>query len=75
MHTRLGDYVENQLADRMDRPKLVGDIVSHWHKFGERRRTVAFAVSVQHSIHIRDEFVKSGVRCRAHRRHHTKARA
>ena len=22
-----------------------------------------FAVSVQHSIHIRDEFVKSGVRC------------
>ncbi len=63
VHTRLGDYVENQLADRMDRPKLVGDIVTHWHKFGERRRTVAFAVSVQHSIHIRDEFVKSGVRC------------
>ena len=63
VHTRLGDYVENQLAERMDRPKLVGDIVSHWHKFGERRRTVAFAVSVQHSIHIRDEFVKSGVRC------------
>ncbi len=63
VRTRLGDYVENQLADRMDRPKLVGDIVSHWHKFGERRKTVCFAISVQHSIHIRDEFVKSGVRC------------
>ena len=46
VRTRLGDYVENQLAERMDRPKLVGDIVSHWHKFGERRKTVAFAVSV-----------------------------
>jgi hypothetical protein len=34
----------------------------HWHKFGERRKTVAFAVDVAHSIHIRDEFVKSGVR-------------
>jgi superfamily II DNA or RNA helicase len=45
----------------MDRPKLVGDIVTHWHKFGERRKTVCFATSVAHSIHIRDEFVKSGV--------------
>jgi DNA repair protein RadD len=57
-----GDYVETQLADRMDRPKLIGDICTHWHKYGERRKTVAFAVSVQHSIHIRDEFIKSGVR-------------
>ena len=60
--TRNGDYVESQLADRMDRAKLVGDIVTHWHKYGERRRTVAFACSVAHSVHIKDEFVKSGVR-------------
>ena len=53
-----GDYVEGQLAERMDRPKLVGDIVTHWHKYGERRKTVAFAVNVAHSIHIRDEFVR-----------------
>ena len=56
-----GDFVESQLAERMDRPKLVGDIVTHWHKYGEHRRTVAFACSVGHSIHIRDEFLKSGV--------------
>jgi DNA repair protein RadD len=62
VRTVAGDYVEGQLAERMDRPKLVGDIVTHWHKFGERRRTVAFAVSVSHSIHLRDEFVRSGVR-------------
>ena len=60
--TRVGDYVESQLAERMDRDNLVGDIVSHWHKFGEKRRTVCFAVNVQHSLHIRDEFNKSGVR-------------
>ena len=46
----------------MDRPKLIGDIVTHWHKYGERRKTVAFAVNVAHSVHLRDEFVKSGVR-------------
>jgi DNA repair protein RadD len=62
VRTVAGDYNEGQLADRMDRPKLIGDIVTHWHKFGERRKTVAFAVNVSHSIHLRDEFIKSGVR-------------
>jgi DNA repair protein RadD len=60
--TRNGDYVEGDLAARMDRPKLIGDIVSHWHKFGERRRSVVFAINVAHSIHLRDEFRRSGVR-------------
>lgn len=45
----------------MDRADLVGDIVTHWHKHGERRKTVCFAVNVAHSLHIRDEFIKSGV--------------
>jgi DNA repair protein RadD len=49
VETRVGDYVESQLAERMDRPDLLGDIVTHWHKFGERRKTVCFAVSVNHS--------------------------
>src|SRR5262249_13956573 len=35
-----GDWVETQLAERMDKPKLVGDIVSHWHRLAENRRTV-----------------------------------
>ncbi len=62
VETRVGDYIESQLAERMDRDNLVGDIVSHWHKFGEKRKTVCFAVNVQHSLHIRDEFNMSGVR-------------
>jgi DNA repair protein RadD len=62
VRTVAGDYVEDQLAERMDRAKLVGDIVTHWHKYGERRRAIAFACSVGHSVHIRDEFLKSGVR-------------
>jgi superfamily II DNA or RNA helicase len=56
-----GDYNETQLAGRMDQPKLVGDIVEHWHKLAERRRTVVFATGVAHSVHLRDEFRRSGV--------------
>jgi len=62
VQTRVGDYVEAQLAERMDRTNLIGDIVTHWHKHSERRKTVCFAVNVAHSLHIRDEFIKSGVR-------------
>jgi DNA repair protein RadD len=62
VHTRSGDYVETELAERMDRDNLVGDIVSHWHKFGGNRKTVCFAINVAHSLHIRDEFCRSGVK-------------
>ena len=62
VRTVAGDYNEGQLADRMDRPQLIGDIITHWDRFAERRKTVAFAVNVAHSVHLRDEFIKSGVR-------------
>jgi len=60
--TQQGDYVIGQLERRMNTSELVGDIVEHWLKHGERRRTVAFAVGVEHSVHIRDELVRAGVR-------------
>ena len=33
VRTRGGDYVEAQLAERMDVPKLIGGIVEHWLRF------------------------------------------
>jgi superfamily II DNA or RNA helicase len=60
--TQAGDYQINQLADRMNRDDLVGDIISTWHKYGQRHKTLVFCVDVAHSIHVRDEFVRSGVR-------------
>ena len=62
VQTRQGDYVVSQLADRMNRDDLVGDIVSNWHKHADRRRTLVFCVDVAHSVHVKNEFVKSGVR-------------
>jgi superfamily II DNA or RNA helicase len=59
---RCGDYAKNQLAERMIHPRLVGEIVTHWHRLAERRKTVVFASSVEHSIFICGEFQKSGVK-------------
>ena len=56
-----GDYVERQLAERMDQQQLVGDIVEHWLRIAQRRPTVVFATGVPHSLHIRDQFRAAGV--------------
>lgn len=56
-----GDYAEGQLGEAMDQADLVGDIVTHWLKLAERRRTVVFATNVAHSVHIRDSFRAAGV--------------
>jgi superfamily II DNA or RNA helicase len=59
---RAGDYQITALSKRVNRPDLIGDIVSHWFKFGEGRKTIVFAVDVPHSTSIKDEFVKAGVK-------------
>ena len=61
VRTERGDYVEAQLAERVNTNQLVGDIIEHWHKLAQRRPTACFATGVQHSVHIRDEFRRAGV--------------
>jgi DNA repair protein RadD len=61
VETRKGDYVINQLSRRMNTDALVGDVVTQWAKHAEGRKTIAFAVDVEHSIHIRDEFLNAGI--------------
>jgi superfamily II DNA or RNA helicase len=57
-----GDYVISQLSERMNTDALVGDFVEHWLRHAQRRRTIAFAVDVPHSVDITNELIKSGVR-------------
>jgi DNA repair protein RadD len=63
VQVRAGDYAIGPLAQRMDKPKLVADIVSTWFKHGDNRQTVVYATSVGHSVHIRDEFIHAGITC------------
>src|SRR4030095_11191457 len=44
----------------MDTAKWVGDVATHWFRHVVRRKTVIFATSVAHSVHLRDEFRKLG---------------
>lgn len=57
-----GEYNQKQVAKVLDRPKLIGDIVSHWMRLGRGRPTVCFGVNVEHSKHIVAQFEAAGVR-------------
>ncbi len=52
---------DSEAAKRVDKPRLVGDVIQHWIKFGESRKTIAFGATVSHAVHLRDEFLKAGI--------------
>jgi|TARA_R110000772_G_scaffold42740_2_gene98996 superfamily II DNA or RNA helicase len=56
-----GDYEKRGLNTRMNQPKLVGDLVTHWVEHGENRPTVVFATSIAHSKFIAGIFNDNGI--------------
>lgn len=58
---RGGDYAEDELARRVNQPRLVGNIVGQWLRRAAGRKTVVFAVNVEHSKAIVARFVEAGV--------------
>lgn len=57
-----GDYDEKELFARVNKPKLIADVVETWIKLGENRPTIGFAVNVLHSKYLCEQFKDRGVR-------------
>lgn len=62
LHLRGGDFVIAEAEAAMDKPKITGDAVTHYHKHADGRRGVAFCTSIQHARHVAMEFVDAGYR-------------
>lgn len=65
------DYNERQLAEAVDKPTLIGDIVQHWIKLANGKQTVVFATNIAHSQHIAAAFTAAGVAAAHVDYHHT----
>ncbi|AWM87344.1 DEAD/DEAH box helicase [Microvirga sp. 17 mud 1-3] len=61
VHTRMGDFVAKEIEARVDRPKLVGDIITHWRKHANGLCTVGFAPSLDFSMYMVGEFNAAGI--------------
>jgi DNA repair protein RadD len=57
-----GDYDREEIAELIDKPRITGDIVSHYIKLADRIPAVVFCVSIKHAEHIADEFRARGYR-------------
>jgi superfamily II DNA or RNA helicase len=51
-----GDYDEAELDALVNKPKLIGNIVEHYIKYGQGRRAICYASSVAHSRNLHEEF-------------------
>jgi superfamily II DNA or RNA helicase len=56
-----GDYNTQELAEVMDKPRIVGDAIAHWKKYALGLRTVCYCVNVEHSIHTCQAFNAAGI--------------
>ena len=56
-----GDYDKKGLDKTMNKPKLIGDIVSHWIKHANNRPTVVFCASIRHSKYVSSVFNDNGI--------------
>lgn len=59
---QMGDFSKGETAEKMDKPKLTGNIISHWLKYAKGMKTVGFAVNIAHSRHLTQAFIDSGIR-------------
>ena len=59
--TVAGDYHEGQLAEAMNKPTLIANVVETWIRQGEGRPTLCFAVDCAHAKHLQRQFEEAGI--------------
>lgn len=55
------DWSDKEVGRAVDKPQLVGDIVTHWLRLADGAPTVCFAANIAHSKHITEEFRANGI--------------
>ena len=58
---RAGDFIASEIEAKIDRPKLVGDILTHWRKHAGGMLTIGFAPSLDFSIYMVQQFNAAGI--------------
>lgn len=56
-----GDFNKGAIAELMDKPKLIGDVVEHYQRLAAGQKGIVFASSVNHSRHMAEMFIQNGV--------------
>ena len=57
-----GDFSRRDLAERMDKPSITGDAVSHYKKLMPERPAIGFCAGISHAEHVASLFCQAGFR-------------
>lgn len=60
--TSMGDFEKKALAKAVDKPSITGDVIKHYERLASGKRAVVFCVSVEHSIHVCEQFKSAGIK-------------
>lgn len=60
VHTRAGDFAQDELSDEVNTPERNAIIVKEWYKIAYGKRTLAFTVDVQHALDLAAAFTAHG---------------
>lgn len=55
-----GDYDQKEVEQRINKPKIIGDIVGHYTTYAHKVPAVVFCVSVRHAEDMAEAFRKAG---------------
>lgn len=57
-----GDFNRAEMAERMDKPTITGDAVSHYAKYADGLPCVVFCTGIKHAEHVAHAFNAAGYR-------------
>ncbi len=61
LQIRGGDYKQEQLDERLNRPTVTGDAIAHYRRFCNHKRAIAFCCSANHAHAVAAAFNRDGV--------------
>jgi hypothetical protein len=61
LRTRAGDYKPEQAAERLDKPSITGDAISHYQKLGGGLPAICFTCTTAHAEHVAANFNAAGI--------------
>ena len=56
-----GEFNQKQVGQRLEKAKLIGDVVEHWKTLGQNRQTVIYCPTVAVSIAVRNRFKEANI--------------
>lgn len=59
---RGGDFAINEVASRVDKPRITGDAVEHYRRICSGQPAIAFCASIKHAEHVAEAFRAAGYR-------------